>query len=81
MTAMLFALGLSLSDATPDTRYVPVKTYIFRANSEELAEAKERCELIELLAQSIDDRARHQVNAKIERRIAEILKRLLKEKR
>jgi len=79
MTAMLFALGLSLSDATPESvRYVPVKTYTFKANSQELEEAKLRCELISLLAESIDDRARHTINSRTEKRIRELLREIMK---
>lgn len=80
MTALLY-LGLSLSDSTAlPTRYVPVRTFTFPANSLELEDAKRRCELIQLLADSIEQHARHEVNYKTEQRIKKLLKELEKDK-
>ena len=67
---------------TPETRYVPVKVYHFKSPSPELDEAKARAELIALLAQSIEQSANNQQDAKVEKRIQKLLRQLLvKEKK
>lgn len=82
MIALLFALGLSPSDA-PETRYVPVKVYHFKSPSPELDEAKLKSELITLLSESIDSLAKlEKVDYHREKRIQQLFHKLeLKGKR
>ena len=82
-TVCFLALTLGLLRAGQRTEtlgYIPVKRYSFPANSEAMADAKQRAELIALLADSIEASAEHKVDEKRERRIQKLMRQLLKDR-
>ena len=83
MTALLFALGLLplSADNFDQTHYVPIKVYHFKSPSPELDEAKQRAELIALLAKSIEESANHKTNYATEKRIQHLLRSLMRKEK
>ena len=78
IVCFLLAAGLLRAQHTETLGYIPVKRYSFPANSEAMADAQRRAELIALLADSIEASAQHKVDEKRERRIQKLMQALIK---
>ena len=76
MTALIFALGLSMSDTPQSCPYEPKPVIHLKASPQEIETAKKRNELATLLIQALKDEANRTIDRKREARIQRLLREL-----